>query len=176
MTMRPCPAEHPRLPRGVPWMALGNLELLDTPRIEPVILSRALAPDALGQAIARLLEAARAGAAFVGGFVSPGECAAARRLAAEVPKAPIVRLLTHPIARYRPNPAAAARIAGGRTLILSGHPRGDGRLTRAACVANNRWALAIAGRAPEDATPAPLPLAERAHPAPDAGDPAAIFL
>lgn len=180
--MKPSPAEHPCLPRGVAWRALGDVALLDVPRLEPVILSRSLTPRELEERLTALEAAVREGAAVVGGFISRGESEAARRLA-RLPGLRLVRVLPFPLACYRPGPGAERRIREGRTLILSAFAEGDGRLTRSACVQVNRWVLALCGE-PAGEPCAPLRVAEP-DPAPDPkpchapstdDDPGAIFL
>lgn len=153
---------------------MGDLTLLDAPRFVPVILSRSLRGDALAAELRRLEDAVRAGAVAVGGFVSPAERAAARRLAT-LPGLRLIRLAPCPLALCRPGPEALRRVAEGRTLLLSGLPEGDGRLRRDDCVRNNRWVLAIAEGEP---AASPSPAAPPAHhPRGEAAtDPAAIFL
>ncbi len=175
--MTPRPVEHPRLPRGADWAALGDLALLDAPRLEPVILSRSLTPQALAERLAALEAAVREGAVLVGGFISRGETEAAKRLA-RLPGLRLIRLLPYPIALCHPGPGALRRIEEGHTLILSGFAEGDGRLTRAACVQVNRWTLALCGRQPDTPAPAPsepAPALREPPPAAD-DDPGAIFL
>lgn len=171
--LAPRKAHHPRLPKETTWECMGDLALLDAPRIVPVILSRSLQGEALAAELRRLEDAVRAGAVVVGGFVSPAEQAAARRLA-RLPGLRLIRLAPCPLALCHPGPEALRRIAEGRTLLLSGLPQGDGRLRRDDCVRNNRWALAIAEGTP---TPVPPPAAPPARPpqGEPAIDPAAIF-
>lgn len=180
--MKPCPAEHPRLPRGVAWLALGDVALLDVPQLEPVILSRSLSPRELEARLAALEAAVREGAAVVGGFISRGEAEAARRLA-RLPGLRLVRVLPFPLACYRPGPGAERRIREGRTLILSAFAEGDGRLTRSACVQVNRWVLALcrepcgAPRVPRSVSEAlPEPIHEPCPAVSADDDPGAIFL
>ncbi len=143
--MKPCPADHPLLPRDTTWTAWGNLALLDAPRLEPVILSRSLTPQALANRLAELETDVREGAVLVGGFISHGETEAAKRLA-RLPGLRLIRLLPYPMAFCHPGTGALRRIEEGHTLILSGFAEGDGRLTRSACVQVNRWVLTLCGR------------------------------
>lgn len=149
---------------------MGDLALLDAPRFVPVILSRRLGGAALESELRRIEAEVRAGAVAVGGFVSPGEQAAARRLAA-LPGARLIRLTPGPLARCRPGPGGLRCVAEGRTLLLSGIPDGDGRLRRGDCVRNNRWALDIVSATPSETVSPPAAIPERG-----AIDPAAIFL
>ena len=167
--MKPSPADHPNLPHDTTWMAWGDLALLDAPRLEPVILSRSLTPQALADRLAELETAVREGAVLVGGFISHGETEAAKRLA-RLPELRLVRLLPYPMALCHPGAGALRRIEDGHTLILSGFPEGDGRLTRSACVQVNRWVLALCGQHADS----PAEALHEAKPTED--DPGAIFL
>ena len=89
---------------------------------------------------------------------------------ARLPELRLVRLLPYPMALCHPGAGALRRIEEGHTLILSGFPEGDGRLTRSACVQVNRWVLALCGQHADS----PAEALHEAKPTED--DPGAIFL
>ena len=138
---------HPRLPTETCWTAFGDQTLLDYPWLLPVVISRRLEGAALEAAVADVLEQVRQGAVAIGGFISEGERQVARALA-KMPRARLVYLHPWGLADHKPH----IRVGAGMTLVLSGFPDSVPPVaTRANCLRNNAWALAIAACAPRGA-------------------------
>lgn len=112
-------AAHPRLPQDRRWTAVGDISLLDYPRIVPVIVHRRRPKEENERTIADYVAQSAAGSILIGGFISPGEKEVAR-MVAQLPDSRIIYLLPHGMAHYKPRGKAVDRIADGKTLVLSG--------------------------------------------------------
>jgi len=138
-------AEHPRLPKGVSWTAIGDLSILDAPRMAAVVVHRRITDDKRKAEVGRYLELAREGAVLIGGFISPGEREVARGLGA-IKEAKVICLVPYGLGDYKPRGAAVRRLAEGKTLVLSGFSEDvpSTPICYDNCHHNNDWARAIA--------------------------------
>lgn len=138
-------AEHPRLPKGVSWTAIGDLSVLDAPRMVAVIVHRRITEDERRAEAERYLGLAREGSVLIGGFISPGEREVARGLGA-IEGAKVICLVPYGLGGYKPRGAAVRRLAEGKTLVLSGFSEDvpSTPICYDNCHHNNDWARAIA--------------------------------
>ena len=136
---------HPRLPREVAWTAIGDVSLLDHPRMVAVVVHRRIAEVERQAEVSRYLDLAREGALLIGGFISPGEREVARGLG-EIPGAKVIYLLPYGLKNYKPHGRAVKRLAESATLVLSGFPEGVSAapISYDNCHLNNEWARRIA--------------------------------
>lgn len=142
------------------WSAVGNLTLLGSPFLFPVRLTLRKTPAEHEPAIREIVVRAKRGEVPVGGWISPGEAEALRRLRA-TPGARFVRILPHGLPpRYDPSAEDSRELAAGRLLILSGFGdtpplpalalRGDSAAAhrfRANCLAMNDLIVALCEKA-----------------------------
>ena len=137
--------QHGRLPAGIPWTAIGDHGLLDSPEIEAVIVHRHIPEVERQRTIERYVTRAKEGVTLIGGFISPGEKEVARRVVG-VTEAKIICLMPHGLRDYKPHGLAVRRLAEGTTLVLSGFPDSVPArpISYGNCHLNNAWATAIA--------------------------------
>ena len=140
---------HRALDPGERWSAYGCLPLLASPFLFHLRLTRRIPVEGQEEAIAAAVEKARGGWIPVGGFLSPAEKEAERRLRAE-PRARYVKFLPHGLApRFDPSLADSRLLAEGRLLILSPFPETVpvSPISRANCERMNSLAADTAARA-----------------------------
>ena len=126
---------------GHTFSAIGNRQLLGAPWKVAVQCSRSLTEAQVGEAIARYLCQARAGAVLVSPAISKGEQAVMR--AALDGGLPLVFLTPWGFSRFsKPGHQYYAACSGGRFLILAPWPHQNERiaLTRSACLQLNAMA------------------------------------
>ena len=148
--------QHPRLPRGISWTAIGDRSILDAPWLEPVIVHRRITESERKAEVARYLELARSGAVLIGGFISPGEKEVAKGVL-EIVGAKVVCLLPYGLKGYKPHGIAVKRLAESQTLVLSGFPESVPAtpINYVNCHLNNDWARLIAAGQYGDESPDP---------------------
>lgn len=123
--------------------AYGNLQLLDNPFKEQVVVHRADTPDALEHKRSVWLHTAANGGVLVSPFISPAEKAVRR--VAEDTGARIILLTNEPIGeRYKPAGADFDRCERGLLLIVSMSRVNARAVTREECLAMNNLAAHIA--------------------------------
>ena len=137
--------QHPRLPCGISWTAIGYRSLLDAPWLEPVIVHRRITESERKAEVARYLELAQGGAILIGGFISPGEKEVAKGVS-EIAGAMVICLLPYGLKGYKPHGIAVKRLAESQTLVLSGFPESvpSTPISYDNCHRNNDWARLIA--------------------------------
>ena len=137
--------QHPRLPHGISWTAIGDRSILDAPWLEPVIVHRRITESERKAEVARYLELARSGAVLIGGFISPGEKEVAKGVL-DVVGAKVICLLPYGLKGYKPHGIAVKRLAESQTLVLSGFPEAvpSTPINYDNCHLNNDWARLIA--------------------------------
>ena len=143
--------EHPDFFRRISGIAVaghvcrayGNLQLLDNPFKEQVVVHRADSASELERKRTQWLHAAANGGVLVSPFISPAEKAVRRE--AEVAGARIILITNEPMhERFKPTGADFDRCEQGRLLIVS-MPGGDAKtVTREECLAMNSIAAHIA--------------------------------
>lgn len=141
---------HPRLPREMSWTAIGDISLLDYPRMEMVVVHRRITEAQRHADVAHYLSLARDGVLLIGGFISLGEREVARGLM-ELPRAKVIYLLPYGLKNYKPHGLAVKRLAESATLVLSGFPESIAAtpISYENCHMNNEWARMIASRCDE---------------------------
>ena len=146
--------QHPRLPHGISWTAIGDRSILDAPWLEPVIVHRRITEDERKAEVARYLELAWSGAVLIGGFISPGEKEVAEGVL-EIAEAKVICLLPYGLRGYKPHGTAVRRLAESRTLVLSGFPESVSAtpISYDNCHRNNDWARLIAAGQSGDESP-----------------------
>ncbi len=124
MFMRHADLRHRFLDPALPWSAIGNLTLLASPFLLPVILTRKMTVEQHEPEIERIVAAARHGMIPVSGFLSPGE----KRVQGLLRKEEGVRWIkTVPYylpPRFDPSVEDSRVLAEGRMLVLSSFPPG----------------------------------------------------
>lgn len=138
--------QHPRLPCGISWTAIGDRSLLDVPQLVPVIVHRRITEAERKAEVAHYLDLARTGATLIGGFISPGEKEVAKGML-EIQGAKVICLLPFGLKGYKPHGVAVRRLAESKTLVLSGFPESVPAtpINYENCHLNNDWARQIAG-------------------------------
>ena len=138
--------QHPRLPCGISWTAIGDRSLLDVPQLVPVIVHRRITETERRAEVSRYLDLARGGATLIGGFISPGEKEVAKGTL-EIPGSKVICLLPFGLKGYKPHGVAVKRLAESLTLVLSGFPESVPAtpINYENCHLNNDWARQIAG-------------------------------
>ncbi len=148
-------AVHPRLTGALPsrdWDCLGDLALLDYPRLLPVVVHRHIAEEEEEREIARIVHSVQQGAVPIGGFVSPGERKALQAIA-QVPRARVIRLLPFGLKEFTPHGRQMENIATSRLLILSAFPEAVEGCHYDNCHLNNDIAHRIAAQMPASQAP-----------------------
>lgn len=113
---------HPVLDPALPWSATGDLTLLGSPFLFPVVLARRKTPEQHEAEIADILAKARNGAIPVCGFLSPGEKRGLELLRKE-PATRWIRTVAHGLPpRLDPSAEESRNLAEGRQLVLSSFP------------------------------------------------------
>ena len=117
--LTPTVVTHPRLPLQYTWQAVGNLDLLDTPLLFPIIVHRADTPDRIDQLKQQARLAIQAGGALIGGFISPAEKTILKELYAVEPDLRLISLIPHTLVGYKPPATALSAFNRGRRLLLT---------------------------------------------------------
>lgn len=113
---------HPVLDPALPWTAVGDLTLLGSPFLFPVILTRKKTVEQHEAEIAAILERTKCGAIPVSGFLSPGEKHVLELLRKE-PDTRWIRTVAHGLPpRFDPTVEESRFLAAGRQLVLSSFP------------------------------------------------------
>ena len=113
---------HPVLDPALHWSAIGNLTLLSSPFLFPVVLTRREPLEEHAPAIAAVLDRAKRGAIPVCGFLSPGEKRVLELLRAE-PDTRWIKTVPHGLpARFDPSVEDSRVLAEGRQVVLSSFP------------------------------------------------------
>ena len=113
---------HPVLDPALRWTAIGDLTLLGSPFLFPVVLTRKKTVPQHEPEIASILERAKSGAIPVSGFLSPGEKRVLALLRAE-PDTRWIRAVPHGLPpRFDPTVEESRFLAAGRQLVLSSFP------------------------------------------------------
>lgn len=113
---------HPVLDPALPWSAMGDLTLLGSPFLFPVVLTRKKTLEQHEAEIADILERARNGAIPVCGFLSPGEKRVLELLRKE-PGTRWIRTVAHGLPpRFDPSAEESRYLAERRQLVLSSFP------------------------------------------------------
>ncbi len=157
---------HSSLDPLLPWSAIGNLTLLASPFLLPVILTRKKTVEEHGPEIERIVAAAKRGMIPVSGFLSPGE----KRVQELLRKEDGVRWIkTVPFflpPRFDPSVEDSRVLSEGRMLVLSSFPPGvpQSPIDWGNCHTMNDRNRALAARAAGGTSdnnrgPAPEPLA-----------------
>ena len=124
MFVRHAGLRHRSLDSTLPWSAIGNLTLLASPFLLPVILTRKMTVEQHEPEIARIIAAAKCGMIPISGFLSPGE----KRVQELLRKTDGTRWIkTAPYylpPRFDPSVEDSRILAEGRMLVLSSFPPG----------------------------------------------------
>ncbi len=136
---------HPRLPPDETWSGYGNLFLLDKPEHHALRVSRNITAHQLDAMRTDILEQVQSGCVLVSPFISPGEKNIARA-ALDVGGSVILMKPDGFDRVFRPYGRYFDLCAQGRLLILACRPPATtpAPITRALCLAMNRWCETIA--------------------------------
>lgn len=137
---------HPSLPLLYTWQAIGNLNLLDTPLLFPIVIHRRDTPEQIAHLKQQARLAIQAGGTIVGGFISPTEKKLLKELYAEAPNLRLISLLPHTLNNYKPPATALKAFNHGQRLLLTSvpdHPA-DRPCARDICLRHNTIAQQLA--------------------------------
>ena len=141
--------KHPVLDPELRWSAIGNLTLLSSPFLFPVVLTRRKPLEEHASAIADILDRAKRGAIPVSGFLSPAEKRVFELLRAE-PDTRWIKTVPHALPpRFDPSVEDSRFLAEGRQLVLSSFPGIPAfPVIRENCLAMNARTAQMSDKAP----------------------------
>ena len=143
--LTPTIATHPLLPIQYTWQFVGNLGLLESPLLFPIIIHRADTSEQIAHLTQQARFAIQAGGTLIGGFISPKEKALLKDLYAEAPDLRLISLVPHTLNNYKPPASALNAFNYGRRLLLTTTPDypSDRPCLRDVCLRHNAIALQL---------------------------------
>jgi len=152
MFVRHSGLRHNSLDPALQWSAIGNLTLLASPFLLPVVLTRKIPLEQHEPEITRILAAAKCGMIPVSGFLSPGE-KRVQELLRETDCTRWIKTVPYYLPpRFDPSVEDSRILAEGRMLVLSSFPPEvpQSPINWDNCHAMNDRNRALAARAAQD--------------------------